>query len=461
SKELGVGSVVDGSVRLAGDQVRITVELTDVKTGLSLWSEQYDRRLADLFAVQDDVAHKITEALQATLTAAEAKRVGKVPTSNMAAHQLYLHALDLNPLLRADNIKQAELLRQAIELDPHYADAYATLARNYSFRSVAGEPTWSDSGFAAARRAIALDPDLPEGYFALGDLQTGKLKLSDARRAYLKALELSPSHGGAMADLANVYVALGRLDEALDWAMKNYMLNPNQIHAPYHVSLPLIQLNDDSATARYLLAAERRRPTELRVQGLLAWLEYRRGQSAAALARARRLVAQNPEDTEGPPILAELACLTGAPDAERLPKPLVDADPSTPSQYSAAGLRAMYALELHRRGDDSTAHRLWAQSAAAAEAQLSTGAEGPAAPMELAAINAIEGKPQAAMDWLEKGYRAGWRDARQLRLDPFFAAVREEPRYQAVLASVDQDVMEMRKRAAAAHPEILTAGPGL
>jgi hypothetical protein len=137
---------------------------------------------------------------------------------------------------------------------------------------------------------------------------------------------------------------------------------------------------------------------------------------------------------------------------------LVDADPLTPSQYSPAGLRAMYALELHRRDDDRTARELWARSAAAAEARLKAGAEGPSAPMELAAINAIEGNTREAMDWLEKGYRAGWRDARQLRLDPFFASVRQEPRYQAVLADIDQDVAAMLKRAAAAHPDIFGTG---
>ena len=100
------------------------------------------------------------------------------------------------------------------------------------FRSVAGERAYTDSGFIAARKAIALDPELADGWFALGDLESIVLKLSDARRSYLKALELNPSHGGAMADLANVYVALGRFDEALDWALRNQQLNPNQSARP-------------------------------------------------------------------------------------------------------------------------------------------------------------------------------------------------------------------------------------
>ena len=146
----------------------------------------------------------------------------------MAAYQLYLRALDLSPTRRTENLSRGELLGQAIRMDSGFAAAYAQLARNQMFRSVAGERAYTDSGFIAARKAIALDPELADGWFALADLQSVVLKLSDARRSYLKALELNPSHGGAMADLANVYVALGRFDEALDWSLRNQQLNPNR-----------------------------------------------------------------------------------------------------------------------------------------------------------------------------------------------------------------------------------------
>ena len=322
------------------------------------------------------------------------------------------------------------------------------------FRGVAGEREYVDSGFTAARKAIALDPDLADGWFALGDLESVVLKLSDARRSYLKALELNPSHGGAMADLANVYVALGRFDEALDWALRNQQLNPNQPHSPYHVSLPLIQLDDDSATARFLLDAERRRPTEPRVQGMLAWLDLRRGSNRAALERARRMVRNEPDNTENPPILAELAVVVGDSDARRLIEPLARQDPTAAGQTFPESLRSLYALTLHRGGDTRRAAELWQESATAAQRSLKAGAEGYGAPMELAAISAIEGHTSEALDWLDKGYRAGWKDARLLDLDPFFASVRKEPAYLSLTASMRQDVAEMRKRAAAAHPEL-------
>ena len=97
ASDLGVGSVVEGSVRLAGDRVRIDVELTDVQSGQSLWSDQYQRQIADIFAVQDDVAIQVTSALQAALTPSEAKRLAQAPTTSPAAHQIYLRALALHP----------------------------------------------------------------------------------------------------------------------------------------------------------------------------------------------------------------------------------------------------------------------------------------------------------------------------------------------------------------------------
>jgi TolB-like protein/tetratricopeptide (TPR) repeat protein len=454
SREMGVGSVVDGSVRLAGDRVRIAVELTSVRTGQSLWSEQYDRELSDLFAVQDDVAHKVTTALQARLTPAEAKRVAHAPTSNMAAYQLYLKAQDLSPTQRGGNVARAELLRQAIALDSGFAEAWAQLARNHVFRSSAGERIYTDSGFIAARKAVALDPELADGWFALGDLESVVFKLSDARRAYLKALELNPSHGGAMADLANVYVALGRFDEALDWSLRDQQIDPTNSHAPYHVGLGLMPLSDDSASSRFLLAAERRFPAEPRIQYLLAWLDLRRGSNQAALERARRLVRNEPDNTEVPPNLAELAVVTAAPDAEQLIEPLARQDPEAAGQMFPESLRSLYALTLHRRGDTRRAAELWRASAAAAERRVDAGEESYNALMELAAISAIEGRTEAALDWLERGYRAGWKDARLLSLDPFFASVRREPRYQGVITAMTQDVGEMRKRAADGHPSL-------
>jgi eukaryotic-like serine/threonine-protein kinase len=452
--ELGVGSVVEGSVRLAGDQVRIGVELTDVRTGQTLWSEQYDRQMDDVFAVQGDVARKVSLALQATLTPTEAGRVGHVATSSSAAYQLYLRALNESPTLRTGNATQSALLHQAIQLDPNFADAYATLARTYLFRAAAGERPFLDSGFVAAQKAIALDSGLAAGYFALGDLESMRDSLSAARRSYLKTLELLPSHSGAMADLANVYVALGRYDEALDWALRAQQLNPKMAHSYYHVGLPLLQLADDSASARYLLGGDRALPGEMRIQGLLIWLDLRRGRNPAAMEWARRLVRDNPDNTEAPPIRAEVAVFIGDTEAGALIAPLALQDPEAAGQMFPESLRSMYALTLKRQGKAKEATTLWTEAAASAERGIAQGREGFGPPMELAAISAIRGDTGKALDWLERGYRAGFKDAVILSLDPFFQSLRQEARYRAVVTQMKQDVAGMRALAAKAHPGI-------
>jgi hypothetical protein len=189
---------------------------------------------------------------------------------------------------------------------------------------------------------------------------------------------------------------------------------------------------------------------------LLAWLDLRRGSSREALERARRMVRNAPDDTEAPPNLAELAVVTGDSGAERLIEPLARQDPEAAGQMFPESLRSFYALTLQRRGDTRRAAELWRDAAAAAQRKLDAGAESYTAPMELAAISAIEGRTDAALEWLDRGYRAGWKDARFLNLDPFFASVRREPRYQALAAAMTRDVAEMRNRAAAAHPSLLS-----
>jgi hypothetical protein len=146
--------------------------------------------------------------------------------------------------------------------------------------------------------------------------------------------------------------------------------------------------------------------------------------------------------------------VVGDTGAKGLIEPLARRDPEAAGQMFPESLRSLYALTLQRQGDTRRAAELWRASAAAAHRRLDAGAESYTAPMELAAISAIEGHTDAALGWLERGYRAGWKDARSLNLDPFFASVRREPRYQALVTAMTQDVAEMRKRAAAAHPAL-------
>ena len=456
-RELGVRNVVEGSVRLARERVRVGVRLTETGSGRTIWSEQYDRDLTDVFAVQSEVAHRIAEALQATLTPAEERRIDRAPTSNLAAYELYRRAAALVAFTRAENLAAIELLQQAIRLDSTFATAHAWLARRFMFLGMYAGPVYFDSGMVAVQRAIALEPELAIGHFFLAGLQAAGGRLTEARLSYLKALELDPNLAWAMVDLSENESLLGRYDESYYWARRGVPLVGRNFLVYHHLAIPLLRLADDQATERWLLQGEREWSDAVRLQIQLSWLDVLRGRERQALERMRRIMARDSGNEEGRGHLAELAVLTGAPDAEALLLPLVADQPSArPTIWtSPESFGALLALVLHRRGQRAEAATLWSGALVADSADLARGHDNPDRPMEIAAIHAVRGETVAALEWLERGYEAGWRDYRFTRRDPFFAGLREEPRFRALLARMESDVSTMQQRALSPQDSLL------
>jgi serine/threonine-protein kinase len=197
----------------------------------------------------------------------------------------------------------------------------------------------------------------------------------------------------------------------------------------------------------------------VRLQIQLAWLDVLRGRNQDALGRMRQVMARHPGNDEGRGHLAELAALTGAPDAEELLRPLV-ADQATarPTIWtSPESFRTLLGLVLHRRGEQNRAAALWREALAADSADLAEGHDNPDRPLEIAAIHAIRGDTAAALDWLDRGYEAGWRDYRNTRRNPFFTGLRTEPRFHALLARMESDVRTMERRARLAQDTLLRA----
>jgi eukaryotic-like serine/threonine-protein kinase len=456
-RELGVRNVVEGSVRLAGERVRVGVRLTETSSGRTIWSDQYDRDLTDIFAVQSEVAHQITEALQATLTPEEARRIDRVPTTNIAAYETYRRSFSLGVGTRSENLAGMELLRQAIRLDSSFATAYAWLARRFMFHGMYAGPAYFDSGLVAVQRAIALEPELAVGHYHLAGLMAASGQLVQARLSYLKALELDPNELGAMVDLSENESLLGRYDESYYWARRAVPLIGRDYLTYHHLAIPLLRLADDRATERWLLRGEREWPESVRLQIQLSWLDVLQGREQPALERMRRIMGRAPTDEEGRGHLAELAVLTSAPDAEALLQPLVADEPTArPTIWtSPESFGALLGLVLHRRGQEARAVELWRAALAADSIDLARGHENPDRPMEIAAIHAVRGGTEDALKWLERGYDAGWRDYRITRRDPFFVGLRKEPRFRLLLSRMEADVRTMQQRALSSQDSLL------
>jgi eukaryotic-like serine/threonine-protein kinase len=232
AEELGVGSILEGSVRRAGQRVRIVVHLVDPKTEKHLWGETFDRQLSDIFEVQSEVAQQITGALSVALSPEEKSRVEKKATGDADAYNLYLlgrfHA---NKWSGADVQKGIEYYQQAITKDPGYAVAYAGMADAYELLSIGfgSKPPveYLAQAKSMALKALEMDDSLAEAHTSLAYARwLGDLDWSGAEREFKRALELKSSYVMAHEWYAEYLAALGRHDEALAEAKRAQQLDP-------------------------------------------------------------------------------------------------------------------------------------------------------------------------------------------------------------------------------------------
>jgi TolB-like protein/Tfp pilus assembly protein PilF/predicted Ser/Thr protein kinase len=231
-EKLNVTTVLEGSVRRAGDRVRITAQLSDVQNGFQLWSERYDRELRDIFDVQDEIAKAIAERLRVTLAGGKDHRLVEQATTNIEAYQLYLKGRALLDRRGASVPAALDLLRKAVELDPGYSLAWAGLADTFTVLAYSGAVRGSElkaQAMVAATRSIELDPTSAAGHNALACAtllyENNRAK---AKHEFERALELSPSYVLARSWYALHYFqwARGEFEQGIAEARRALDIDP-------------------------------------------------------------------------------------------------------------------------------------------------------------------------------------------------------------------------------------------
>ena len=232
AEELGVGAILEGSVRRAGPRARIVVHLVDPKTEKHLWGETFDRQLTDIFEVQSEVAQQITGALSLALSPEEKSRVEKKATADAEAYNLYLLGrFHMNKWSGAEIQKAIEHFEEAIKKDPDYAVAYAGMADAYELLSIGfGDKApveYLGQAKSVALKALEMDDTLAEAHTSLAYARwLGDLDWVGAEKGFKRALELKSSYVMAHAWYAEYLAALGRHDEALAAIKSAQQLDP-------------------------------------------------------------------------------------------------------------------------------------------------------------------------------------------------------------------------------------------
>jgi len=301
-RELGVGSVLEGSVRKLGDRLRITAQLINAVDGFHLCSEVYDRKLDDVFKIQDEVSEKIAEVLRLNLTETEKVQLSAIPTQSIEAYDYYCRGRHLfYQYTRSGHRAAIDMYLKALELDPNYALAYAGLSVCYMqfiSRSWDENATWLHKAEEAALKALGIDQRLAEAHLALGLVYEMKEEWDKEEGAMRRVLLLHPNHAHAHDSLGDVYYYRDQLEEAIAEYQTALRLDPFHPRA-------LIQLAATYEKAGQYRAsiAQLQRTSELLPDFDWTWiylgdLHRSRGSDEEALRAYQRALAMDPANVD-------------------------------------------------------------------------------------------------------------------------------------------------------------------
>jgi len=229
--DLDVSFVLKGSVRQRGENIRVNAQLVDAKTGYNVWAAFYDRKMSEMFSVQDEVTRDVTNALAIKLTTREEQHLSKRATDSLRAYDFFQEGRRLSRISTKDANEQARIVyRKAIDLDPDYGRVYGALAYTLATDYQSGwtnSPQWTlDRALELANKGIALDSSVPQTAWSLGFVYVMRKDFANAEKAAERSIRISPNYADGYALLALINLHLGKPQRAIDLISKGMRLNP-------------------------------------------------------------------------------------------------------------------------------------------------------------------------------------------------------------------------------------------
>ena len=409
ARQLNVDAVVEGSVQRVGDNITVAVRLIDASTEEHLWTGNYNRALRDVVTVQNEVATAITQAIQIKLTPQEQSRLARARPINPAAYDDFLRGrYYLNRQTKADNDTAIEALNRAVASDPEFAAGWAELAQAYVWKLFLFAPNEKDlheKAFVAVEKALSLDPDLPEAYLARGRLlwtPAQHFPHDKAMQEYRRALALNPSLDEARNQLALVLSHVGLLDEALAELKKALATNPSNNLARFRVGEVLLFQGEHEQA----LAALRNVPADANpalVGHQIVFALFSLGRKEEAAATIEKFLKDYPADNRG--LFTSLQAILAASDG----------------QHREAEEKIQSAIE-RGKGFGHFHHTAY----------------------HIACAYAIMNKHEQAIKWLESVANDGFPCYVLFERDHNLDNLRQDARFQALLAKLKQQLEHYR-----------------
>jgi serine/threonine-protein kinase len=390
--QLHVGTVLEGSVRKAGDKLRVTAQLINVSDGYHLWSKDYDGDVKDILNFQSNVAEQVVQALQVQLGTEAARALSKKPTENAEAYRLYLLGrYHFAKFTRVGWTKAIQYFQQALQIDPSYALAYCGLADTYGWaggQTLSGREAWTKE-MEYAEKALALDPNLAEAHLAMGTALFSVLNPHASEKELDRAVELNPNLALAYDQYGWTFAEMGRHDESI--AAENRALELDPLNSLFNTDLAFFlywarRYDDAIAQVRKTLELD---PNTVLAHHCVGWCMVLKGNLNEAKTEFQKAAALD----DLPWYKADLGYAYGASgDRAKAEQVLRDLDELAKKQYVSPALHASVYLGL--------------------------------------------GEKAKALDWIEKAYED--RDPMLWwTTDQLYDSVRNEPRFQAVIQKVN------------------------
>ncbi|HSR51300.1 MAG TPA: protein kinase [Acidobacteriota bacterium] len=442
-RELGVALLLEGTVQRQGERVRVTVQLIDAQGQGQLWAETYDGGLGDIFAVQSQIAGRISSALQVELSPQLKAQIERKPTDNLTAYNFYLKGQDYHVRYnKRANENAIDFFQAALDLDPEFALARAGMANAFALRAYlyGGRSSWLDAAIDEAEKALATDPDVAEAHMALSTAYAIKGWLPKALEESKKAVGLSPT-SESYSSLGYVYASTGEWDKAYPHFRKAVDLNP--LHADNYWSMGFLYLGlgELEKAESWTRKALELQPDDV-MANLMIWLvllSQSRFQEAAEASQ--RLLVLSPEDPKSQ-LAAGIAALTQGEfrsAGEYLQRAYELAPETLLGDFRLATTLGWFRWEA---GERAEAERLFAESIALNETELEAGNKSTRPLTDMARIYSIQGKNEDALDWLQRAVDVGYVGIN----DPTWTSLHGEPQFQQMKAEVDTKIAKMRRR---------------